>query len=42
MHPPLTEAVLDLPIEGRCLHGATLGETLGDALTLVVFLRHFG
>ena len=31
-----------LPIEGRNLQGATLGEELGEEPTILAFLRHFG
>ena len=34
--------ILDAPVEGLNLQGGTVGDQLGDAPTLVVFLRHFG
>ncbi len=34
--------VLDLPVAGVNLAPGTLGDQLGDRLTLLVFLRHFG
>jgi len=35
-------AVLDVPISGNNLGGATLREEMGADPTLFVFLRHFG
>jgi len=35
-------ALLDRPVSGYNLAGATLREELGDTPTLLVFLRHFG
>ena len=34
--------VLALPVDGINLVPGTLGDQLGSALTLLVFLRHFG
>ena len=39
---PVPEAVLELPVTGRGLRGATLGSALAEDGTLLVFLRHFG
>lgn len=39
---PRLARALDRPIRGRNLRGATLAEELGDAPTLLCFLRHFG
>ena len=36
------DKVLDRPIEGSNLAGATLREELGNEPRLLVFLRHFG
>lgn len=38
----LPPAVLERPVEGYRLVGATLGENLGERPTLLAFLRHFG
>lgn len=35
-------AVLELPVNGRGLRGPTLGSSLAEDGTLLVFLRHFG
>jgi hypothetical protein len=37
-----TASLLRLPVVGRNLEGPTLGSTLGDDPTLLVFLRHLG
>ena len=42
MNQALTASVLDLPVVGRNLTGATLRENLASDATLLVFLRHFG
>lgn len=34
--------VLALPVDGQNLVPGTLADQLGDRLTLLVFLRHFG
>jgi hypothetical protein len=34
--------ILETPVEGLNLREGTLADQLGDAPTLVVFLRHFG
>jgi hypothetical protein len=38
----LQPELLATPVAGRNLTGATLGEQLAGAPTLLVFLRHFG
>ncbi len=38
----IPDAVLDAPLQGRHLSGATLREEMGGKPTLLVFLRHFG
>ncbi|MFT5291772.1 MAG: hypothetical protein ACI8QS_003500 [Planctomycetota bacterium] len=38
----LSSQLLNSPVTGRNLAGATLGDQLAGAPTLVVFLRHFG
>ena len=38
----IPEAVLKQPVAGVNLAPGTLGDQLGDELTLLVFLRHFG
>ena len=35
-------AVLDHPVQGAHLRGATLGAHLGERRTVIAFLRHFG
>ncbi len=39
---PIAPALVDGPVEGRNLGGATLAEVVSTEPTLVVFLRHFG
>lgn len=39
---PLPPELLDTPVRGRHLRGATLGGALGAEPTLLIFLRHFG
>jgi hypothetical protein len=34
--------VLQTPVQGRSLQGATLADVLGESPTLLVFLRHLG
>ena len=38
----IPEAVIDLPLEGLNIHNSTLRQEIGQAATLLVFLRHFG
>lgn len=38
----ISDATLDMPIEGVNLRGKTLREELGTQPTLLVFVRHFG
>lgn len=38
----LTNEILARPVAGSNLTGDTLGREIGDQLTLLVFLRHFG
>ena len=42
MMTQIPDTVLDLPIEGVNLRGATLRQELGNEPTLLVFVRHFG
>ena len=35
-------SALETPIDGIGLRADTFGEEIGDARTLLVFLRHFG
>jgi hypothetical protein len=39
---PIDPAVLATPVTGTNLVPGTLADQLGDRLTLLVFLRHFG
>ena len=39
---PLPPALLATAVRGRNLAGKTLGAVLGEAPTLLAFLRHFG
>jgi hypothetical protein len=38
----LSSEILARPVAGSNLTGDTLGQEIGDRLTLLVFLRHFG
>ncbi len=38
----IDQAVLEAPTEGVNLRPGRLGDQLGEGLTLLVFLRHFG
>ena len=38
----LPEPLLEIPVQGTRLRGASLGDQLGPKPTLFVFLRHFG
>ena len=38
----LTSEILARPVVGSNLTGDPLGQEIGDRLTLLVFLRHFG
>lgn len=42
MMTTIDPAVLALPVQGRHLRGPTLGEALGEAPRVLLFLRHFG
>lgn len=39
---PLPSDLLERPVRGTNLSGATLGQNLGPGPALVAFLRHFG
>ena len=39
---PIDPEVLARPVSGRNLRAGTLGESLGERATLLVFLRHLG
>ena len=38
----LTSEILARPVAGSNLTGVSLDQEIGDRLTLLVFLRHFG
>ena len=42
MNDTLDPALLELPLRGRNLDGATLGAQLEGGPQVVIFLRHFG